>query len=78
MANISKPKYLSNINHLLRTYSLSKDWSENEKALIKTDRVINLKIYNTLVQSKYLSDSNNIVKFNQTEIDKSYSEMDLI
>ena len=71
MANISKPKYLNNVNHLLRTYSWSKDCSENEKELIKEDKRINIKIYNTLVKGKYLSDSKNIVQFNQTEINKS-------
>ena len=65
---VQKPKYLSNIQHFINTYYKSKEWSENEKTLIKSDKKLNIWIYNSLVEKKLMSDYNNKVKFNQIEI----------
>ena len=65
---IQKPKYLSNIQHFINQYSKSKEWSEDEKTLIKLDKKLNLAVYNSLVEKKLINDKNNIVEFNQTEI----------
>ena len=66
---IQKPKYLNNIMHFIKQYSKSKVWSDDEKELIKSDKKLNLAVYNVLVEKKLISDRNNIVEFNQTEID---------
>ena len=68
-SKIQKPKYLSNIQHFINQYAKSKEWNEEEKNLIKSDKKLNLAIYNSLVEKKIVCDRNNIVEFNQTEID---------
>ena len=35
---MQKPKYLSNIQHFINQYSKSKEWSEDDKTLIKLDK----------------------------------------
>ena len=67
-SKIQKPKYLSNIQHFINQYSKSKEWSEDEKILIKSGKKLNAAVYNSLVEMKLISDRNNIVEFNQTEI----------
>ena len=37
-SEVQKPKYLSNIQHFINTYCKSKEWSDNEKTLIKSDK----------------------------------------
>ena len=68
-SRIQKPKYLNNIQHFINQYSKSKEWREDEKTLIKSDKKLNLAVYNSLVEKKLISDRNNFVEFNQTEID---------
>ena len=67
-SEVQKPKYLSNIQHFINTYCKSKEWSENEKTLIKSDKKLSVWIYNSLVEKKLISDQNNKVTFNQIEI----------
>ena len=66
---IEKPKYLSIIQEFIDTYSKSKMCMESEKAIIKSDRKLNIQIYNSLVEMRLVSDHNNKIKFHQTEID---------
>ena len=70
-SKIQKPKYLSNILHFINQYAKSKEWSEDEKNLIKLDKKLNVAVYNSLVEKKLISDKNNFIEFNQTEIDNS-------
>ena len=67
---IQKSKYLSNIQSFINEYAKSKEWSEEDKTLIKSDKKLNATVYNSLVEKKLISDKNNIVEFNQAEIDK--------
>ena len=67
-SEVQKPKYLSNIQHFINTYYKSKEWSENEKTLIKSFKKLSVWIYNNLVDRKIMSDYNNKVKLNQNEI----------
>ena len=66
---MKKPNYLNKIQHLLTQYTKSKEWSEELSDLIKLDKKLNFDVYNLLVEKKLISDKNNFVELNQTEIE---------
>ena len=63
-----KPKYINNIQHFIKTYSKSKEWNENEKALAISEKQLSMLIFEKLVGMKLISENKNKIEFNLLEI----------
>ena len=63
-----KPKYINNIQHFLMTYSKSKEWDEDEKALAISKKQLSMLIFEKLVGMKLISENKNKIEFNLLEI----------
>ena len=67
-AQTTKSKYLNNIQHLIKNYSNSKEWSEHEKILIKTEKGLKFAIFDLLKKNKVLKEDDIFIEFDEVEI----------
>lgn len=64
----SKLRYLNNIQHFINNYSSSNKCSVDEKNLIKSNKIINQIIFDSLVEMKFIKATQTNIEFNQYEI----------
>ena len=67
-AQTTKSKYLNNIQHLIKNYSNSKEWSEHEKIVIKAEKKLNYAIFDLLKKNKFLKEGDTFIEFDDVEI----------
>ena len=67
-AQTKKSKYLNNIQHLIKNYSNSKEWSEHEKILIKAEKGLKFAIFDLLKKNKVLKENDTFIEFDDVEI----------